>query len=190
MQDLKLALHGTSQLNQKTRDEIIWIVKHEFGALVSEAGKHLRVMLGPSLGDLNMTFDTKSPAPPPCSGGVLGFDSEQMVEVKATRDLRVCTKNAKTGARDMRRFLAADRVLARALANTVLHELGHCVANLEDEPHNTGNYMLTLGPPANERSMQKKRNYYAGHQSFREDQKKKIIQQLRAGVWLGDLKDL
>jgi len=151
------------------------------------AGKNLRIMLGPSEGDLNIFFDFKKPADPACHYTEWGEEG-RIVYVQVHRQARVCSApDPKTGHKDLRRFLTTDLLLARALANTAIHELGHFIAFLDEEYQNVGNYMCTGNPPVKDRTLRKKREYYAGHQTFREDQKRQLIEQLRAGVWLGDL---
>jgi hypothetical protein len=109
------------------------------------------------------------------------------VYVEAHRNLRVCgVANQETGKRDLRRFLTTDWLLGRALANTAMHELGHFIADL-DHTSDLGNYMFTWGIPKAQRNLQTQRQAWAGVKTFTGDQRAKIIQQLKAKQWLGDM---
>ena len=186
MSDLKITLHGLQHFNSTVRQEIVWIVKREFDPMVKAAGKHLRIMLGPSRGDLNINFDSKTPAGGPCKFTFLGEDGGEVVFVKAHRNLRVCSApDPHTGKRDLRRILTNDWLVARALANTAIHELGHFIADLKDTT-NTGTFMSTGDLPVAQRTRASQRQHWAGKQVFKDDEKRKIIHQLKTGEWLGD----
>lgn len=188
MYDLRLTLHGLGTFNESVKEEIIWKVKREFDPLVNAAGKHLRIMTGPSLGDLNIRFDSDAPAGKPCGFVMYGEDGGERVYVRAHQEQRVCSApNPKTGRRDLRRVLTSDCYLARALANTAIHELGHLIAMLDhvDDPEN---YMVTGSLPLSERTIVTQRTFLAGQQHFTAEQKAQLIQQLKEGDYLGDLK--
>jgi hypothetical protein len=184
---IHLALHGLDGVTERLRSEIVVIVRHEFEPLVKEAGMSLILSTGRGTGDLNMDFDTTEPADPPCHLTFLGEDAGHSVWVEAHRNLRVCSaKDPKTGKRDLRRFLTTDPLLGRALANTALHELGHFIADL-DHTAEIGNYMFTWGIPPAQRTLQSQRHAWAGQKTFTADQRAKIVRQLKAREWLGDM---
>lgn len=187
--EIRLALHGLGSLSERLRKEIIWIMRVEFGPIVSDAGMVLRII--PTVhgrGDLNLDFDSESPPGKVCSPTVLGEDGGGNIWVRAHRELRVCGKaDPATGKRDTRRFLTNDVLLGRALANTAMHELGHFIADL-DHTSDMQNYMMTLGLPKDKRTLRTQRETWAGHQSFNDAQKQKLVTQLKKREWLGDMK--
>ena len=113
----------------------------------------------------------------------------ESVFVRAHQDMRVCGPvDPKTNTRDTRRFLNASWLLGPALANTGLHELGHFIANLEHTTDPT-NIMSDGGskPKLAERSIKTQREFWATPQIFNDDQKKRLVAQLKTGVWLGGM---
>jgi hypothetical protein len=64
--------------------------------------------------------------------------------------------------------------------------LGHFIADLEHVNDST-NFMSTMGPPKEKRTLQSQREFWAGKQRFTDDQKKRLVKQLKEEKWLGDL---
>lgn len=185
---LHLSLHGVHKLSSGVQKELIWQIRRQFEPLVNEAGKKLKLTVGGSQGELNINFDSDTTHHEVCGGGVLGEGAAGDVDVNAHRNLRVCGPvDPHTGIRDTRHILGSSRYLARALANSALHELGHFVANLEDCRDLT-NYMTTIGPNTSQRTMKSMRDWLAGPQSFTSDQHGKMVTQLRKAEWLGDFR--
>jgi hypothetical protein len=184
---IRLALHGLGKLSERVQHEIIWIIRVEFGPIVTAAGARLRIIPAVhSHGDLNIDFDSDSPPGKVCGATVLGEDAAGVIYVKAHRELRVCGKADAHGKRDTRRFLTTDVLLGRALANSAIHELGHFIADL-DHASDAHNYMMTFGIPRANRTLRTQRQTWAGKQSFTPEQKHQLVTQLRARRWLGDL---
>jgi hypothetical protein len=184
MDEVRLALHGLGKLNTGVADDIIWIVKRAFEPLALEAGQTLHMTRGPSLGDLNITLDSKEPPKKPCQYNWLGEDGSQIVYALVHKDWRVCGPEHH-GHRDMRRFMSNDRRLGRALANAAIHELGHYIADLQDV-FDASNYMITGDLPKDARTRSSQREFFAGHKSFTVNQRNQIVSQLRKREWLGD----
>jgi hypothetical protein len=183
---LRLILHGLDGVSSRLREEIVYIIRQEFEPLVNEADRTLRLIVGSVHGDLNVHFDTESPAGRVCQNTILGECGTGSVYVEAHRNLRVCdARNPRTGQRDTRRFLTRDWLLGRALANTALHELGHFIGNL-DHSADRSNYMVTGSMPTEQRTIGSQRDDWAGQKSFTPVERVRLVAQIRAGVWLGD----
>jgi hypothetical protein len=159
------------------------------GPLVKIAGKTLIITTGKHRGDINLDFDSETAtfADGICPPGdwLFGEDGGEAVFVKAHREFRVCGPPV-SGKRDTRKVLTPSWLLGPALANTGLHELGHFIANLDHEK-DPSNFMITGQPPMEKRSMMSQRNWFAGKQTFTDDQKKKLIKQLEEEKWLGEM---
>jgi hypothetical protein len=183
---VKLALHGLEGLNDKTRSEVIVDVRHAFEPLVRAAGKTLILTTGIHRGDLNLDFDTVSPGPKNCSRFELMGEGGTYIPVKAHSEMRVCGPILASGKQDARKFITTDWLLGRSLSNTVIHELGHFIADLSDVS-DMSNYMGTFGPPKAKRTMATQREAWAGKKMFTDDQKQKLVKQLKEGIWLGDI---
>jgi hypothetical protein len=84
--------------------------------------------------------------------------------------------------------MSTDRRLARALANTAIHELGHFIASL-DHSSDSHKYMITGEAPKKDRTRTSQRDFFAGHKSFTTDQKAKLVAQIRKREWLGDFQE-
>jgi hypothetical protein len=190
-----LTCTGLDDLEAKTHSEVVVRLRQVLEPLCREAGKTLGIAKGGIRGDLNLEFDseTDTRARDLCSssglGSILGEDAGEAVFVRAHQDMRVCGPvNPKTGTRDMRRFLNASWLLGPALANTGLHELGHFIANLE---HTTdpGNIMSDgfSKPKLAERTIKTQREFWAAPQTFNEDQRRRLVAQLKSGAWLGGM---
>lgn len=173
-------------MGDSVRDEIVVMVRREIESLVHEAGKTLRLTVGRSRGDLNIDFDSSRPAAHACASELYGEDGGEAVFVNAHREARVCAVDAQTGSRDKRRFLGAGYLLGRALANTAIHELGHFIALLDDLA-DSSNYMISGKAPPGDRNVRGKQRFFGGHKTFTADQREKLVKQIKAGEWLGDL---
>ncbi len=182
---LHLAIHGLDRVNARLREEIVYIIRQEFGPIVTEAGRTLKITVGEQQGDLNLEFDTTTAPGPICRNTVLGEDGTGSVWVQAHRNLRVCGPRNRAGHRDTRRFLTSEWLLGRALANTAMHELGHFIANL-DHTADAGNYMMTGSMPVAQRNLRTQQQYWAGRSSFTHQQRARLVNQIREGRWLGD----
>jgi hypothetical protein len=185
--DLRLAVHGLDVLSKRIQEEIIWILRVQFGPIVEEAGMHLRLIpANHSSGDLNIDLDSKAPPGRICGTTLLGEDGGGRIWVRSHRELRVCGRtNPATGKPDTRRFLTTDLLLARALANTIMHELGHFIANLKHSS-DIGNYMMTGELPKDQQTLSSQRKTFAGHQSFTANQRAALVTQLHKREWIGD----
>ena len=184
---IRLALRGLDSVSDRARAEVVFIIRRELEPLVKRAGKSLLLTVGRSPGDLMLEFASTTPPDPPCKFTILGADADRIVYVQSHRNLRVCGKRDPiTKQRDMRRILTTDVLLGRALANTGLHELGHFIADLE---HNKSiiNYMYTGDLPVGQRNILTRRENFAGVQTFTEEQKQKIVAQIKDQKWLGDI---
>jgi len=184
---IRLNLTGLDKIGPRTRDEVIVGIRKGLGPIVSAAGKTLVITVGGSSGDLNLEFDshTKTTGSDVCAISFLGEDSGESVFVKAHKELRVCGPVDSKGKRDTRRVLTASWLLGPALANTAMHELGHFIAGL-DHVGDSSNFMSTMGPPKEKRTLESQRAFWAGKQKFTEEQKAKLIERLEKGVFVGD----
>jgi hypothetical protein len=182
---LHLVLHGLDRVTPRLRQEVVYILRQEFGPIVAEAGRTLKMTVGPRTGDLNLYFDTTTAPARICQNTLLGEDASGVVWVEAHRNLRVCSQRDRAGNRDTRRFLTRDWLLGRAVANTAMHELGHFIANL-DHSADTSNYMMTGSMPTAQRTLTSQRKHWAGRQSFSSGQRARLVAQLQACRWLGD----
>ena len=90
--------------------------------------------------------------------------------------------------RDLRKVLTTSWLLGPALATTGLHELGHFIAQLDhlEDPTNIMNTGKSQ-PKVADRTLKTQRDFWAGSLTFNDDQKNKLIAQLKTGVWLGDM---
>jgi len=188
---IRLNMTGLDKVGPKTSAEVIVEMRQVIGPLVTEAGKTLVITTGSHRGDLNLDFDSETDTTG--SGGVcggisiLGEDAGETVFVKAHRELRVCNApDPKTGKQDTRKVLGPFWLLGPALANTGIHELGHFIAKL-DHVNDSLNFMSTMGPPKETRTLAVQREFWAGKKMFTDEQKKKLVKQIREEKWLGDM---
>ena len=184
---IRLNLHGLQNLGPKTQSEVLVRIRHTMGPLVKAAGKTLIITTGKHRGDINLDFDSETAtfADGMCPPGerLFGEDGGEAVFVKAHRELRVCgPPDPVSGKRDTRKVLTTFWLLGPALANTALHELGHFIADLEDVS-DMSNYMSTL-EPMEKRTLMSRRTAKAGKQTFTEDQKDRLVKQLKEEKWL------
>jgi hypothetical protein len=163
--------------------------------ICKDAGKTLTITKGDHRGDLNLDFDSDTDTrarelcPSRGLGSILGEDAGEAVFVRAHRDLRVCgPADPKTKRRDTRRFLNTSWLLGPALANTGLHELGHFIANLE-HTRDSMNIMFDGAPPfpLADRNIKTQREFWGTPWTFNDDQKQRLVAQLKTGVWLGEM---
>jgi hypothetical protein len=132
-------------------------------------------------------LDTNTKGSDVCALSFLGEDAGETVFVKAHQDLRVCGPiDQKTRKQDHRKVLTTFWLLGPALANTAIHELGHFIADLEHVSDST-NFMSTMGPPKEKRTLKIQREFWAGNQMFTAEQKKQLVKQIREENWLGDM---
>ncbi len=187
---ITLALHGLDNLDEKTKAGVVWLFRKEFEPIVNEAGKTLRITTGRHRGDLNLSFDAEpqAAARKPCTGiAWLGEDGSGGVSIGGHQSLRVCGPvDPDSKKRDIRRVLTNFWLMAHALANTGMHELGHFIADL-DHSTDPQNYMVTDSLPVGERNIRSQRKFFAGQQSFTAEQRQKLVAQLKTEEWLGDI---
>jgi hypothetical protein len=186
---------GLDDLDAKTHSEVVVRLRQVLEPLCKDAGKTLTITKGDHRGDLNLEFDSDTDTrardlcPSSGLGNILGEDAGEAVFVRAHQDMRVCGPvDPKTNTRDTRRFLNASWLLGPALANTGLHELGHFIANLEHTTDPTN--IMSDGfskPKLAERNIKTQREFWATPQTFNGDQKKRLVTQLKTGVWLGGM---
>ncbi|AHG93257.1 hypothetical protein J421_5722 (plasmid) [Gemmatirosa kalamazoonensis] len=182
---LVLALHGLDALHERIGDEFVSLCRHELDPLVQAAGRSLGITLRHTAhGDLELHFDVRPEMGPerPCGFAMLG-EGGDVVVVEAHRSLGVCTTDPVTGKIHRRGILTYDVLLARALFNTGMHELGHFVAALP-HVHDPNNYMVTGNPPVDMRTRRGRRAFFAGSKRFTSEQRGRLVEQLRSGTWL------
>ena len=186
---------GLDDLDAKTHSEVVVLLRQVLEPLCKDAGKTLTITKGDHRGDLNLDFDTDTDTrarelcPRSGMGSLLGEDAGESVFVRAHRDLRVCGPvEPKTRTRDTRRFLNASWLLGPALANTGLHELGHFIAKLE-HTRDSMNIMFDGAPPfpVADRNIKTQREFWGTPWSFNDDQKQRLVAQLKTGMWLGGM---
>jgi len=186
---ITLGLHGLEQLDARTKAGVVWLMRKEFEPIVNEAGKRLRITTGRHWGELNIVFtadplDQRKVCP---VSTWLGDDALRTVSIGGHRSLRVCgVEDPETHKRDIRHVLTNHWLLAHALANTAMHELGHFIADLDHSP-DSRNYMITGALPPEQKTLRSQREFYAGQQSFTLEQREKLVAQLRTEQWLGDI---
>ena len=183
---IRLNVLGLERLSANTHGEIVFSLRQTMGPLVQEAGKTLSITRGPHRGDLNLEFDSDTDTTSSmgiCKGGIslLGEDAGEVVFVRATKELRVCGPQ-----RDPRKFLTASWLLGPALANTGIHELGHFIANLE-HVNDSMNFMSTMGPPQEGRTIATQREFWAGRKTFTPAQKERLIARFKDEQWQGGM---
>jgi hypothetical protein len=185
---ITLSLHGLDNLDDKTKAGVVWLFRKEFEPIVNEAGKTLRITTGQHRGDLNLSFnaDPAQETKKACVNVFLGEDGTGSVSIGGHKNLRVCSPpDPKTGKRDIRRILTNHWLLAHALANTGMHELGHFIADLDHSTDGT-NYMVDGSAPLAERNIRNRREWFAGQQNFTAEQRQNLVAQLKTEEWLGD----
>jgi hypothetical protein len=186
-----VSLHGLDKLSHTVREELIWQMRRQFEPLVKAAGKKLVLTLGRKDGELVINFDsdTGMSRKKECTTLSLGDDGTGQVDVDRHRGVRVCgPKDPVTGFQDRRVVLGTPQLLARALVNTAIHELGHFVANL-DHSEDLRNYMTTAGPGKSHSTMSSMRSWLAGPMTFTHAQKQKMIMHLGKGEYFDPLKE-
>lgn len=186
--ELTLVLHGLSWLTAGQRFHFINFIRRDLEPLVKKAGRDLRLAWNsrPKRGELNIYLEKGEQPERTCGFAILGDCNSGYVSIADHVNLRVCgPSDPLTGERDTTLVLTTDQLLAQALANTALHELGHFISDLKD---NTlpGNFMSTMGPRRSERTLQTMINYFGGRQQWTVDQKKQLIKSLRSGKYKGD----
>ena len=186
---------GLDDLDAKTHSEVVVRLRQVLEPLCQRAGKTLTITKGDHRGDLNLDFDPETDTrarelcPRSGMGSLLGEDAGESVFVLAHRDLRVCGPvDPKTKTRDTRRFLNTSWLLGAALANTGLHELGHFIANL-DHTRDPMNVMFDGSPPfpLAERNISTQRKFWGTPWTFNDEQKQRLVAQLKTGVWQGGM---
>jgi hypothetical protein len=186
--ELTLVLHGLIWLSRPQRHYVIEFVKRDLEPLAKKAGRNLQIKWwgkNPT-GELNIYLVKGQKPKQMCGFEILGDDNSGYVSIAGHLYLRVCgPSDPRTGKRDTRRVLTTDRMFAQALANTTLHELGHFIADLEDN-RIPGNFMSTLGPKNSERTLQTMRKYFGARLQWTKDQHTKLVGCLRSGTYLGD----
>lgn len=187
---ITLSLHGLEQLDPRIKAGVVWLMRKGFEPIVNEAGKRLRITTGRLQGDLNITFmeDAWARQRTPCASTVwLGDDGLRTVSVGGHRSLRVCSvADPVTHQRDIRRVLTNHWLMAHAMANTAMHELGHFIADLEHSI-DSKNYMIDGALPPEQKNIRSQREFYAGQQSFTPEQRQRLVAQLQSEKWLGDI---
>lgn len=187
---LRLNLTGLDRIDPKTRAEILVEMRQVLDPIFKAAGKRLIITTGTHPGDLHLEFDSGSNmklGKNICSHYFLGEDGGQAIYVRAHRDMRVCgPTDPATGKRDTRKVLTTSWLLGPALANTAIHELGHFIADL-DHVNDSTNFMSTLGPPTEARTLKSLRAFFAGKQDFTSEQTRRLVEQIKAESWLGDM---
>jgi hypothetical protein len=191
-QTIRLSLRGVDKLDGRLKDELVWQMRRQFGPLVEAAGKRLVLIVGAAHhADLSLDFNSDLPRTSKCGWHLMGDDGTGDVDIGQHQDWRVCgPTDPRTGHRDRRIVLGTARLLARALANTAMHELGHFVADLPDlggGPENLTNYMTTVEPPTREKTMASMRRWLAGPQHFSAEQQQRVIEHLRSGNFFDPL---
>jgi hypothetical protein len=185
---LVLVLHGLIWLNTTQRNYVITYIKRDLKPIVDKAGRILQIKWGKNSpdGELNIYFEKGEKPKQACGFEILGDDNSGYVSIAGHLHLRVCgPSNPVTGKRDTRKVLTTDQLFSQALANTALHELGHFIADLEDNLI-PGNFMSTGGPKGGQRTLQTMRKYFGARLQWSQKQKEKLISCLRSGVYLGD----
>jgi hypothetical protein len=177
--ELVLTLHDTHLLNSAQREEFRAEVLRQLETLVRQAGRTLRVVMRPGnrsmRSELNLTLSDGGRPLHKCGPRILGEDGMGDVDIAAHYYGRVCGPT-----KDERRVLITDQLLAKALANTALHELGHFIAGLEHS-EDLNNYMTTVGPVGGARTFKSVQGWYAGPKTWTQDQRDKLIEALRTG---------
>jgi hypothetical protein len=190
-----LSCTGLDDLDVKTHSEVVVRLRQVLEPLCKDAGKTLTITKGDHRRDLNLDFDSETDTrarelcPSRGMGSILGEDAGEAVFVRAHQDLRVCgPADQRTKRRDTRRFLTTSWLLGPAMANTALHELGHFIAKLE-HTRDSMNIMFDGAPPfpVAERNIKSQREFWGTPWTFNDDQKQRLVAQLKTGVWLNGM---
>jgi len=183
-----LNLNGLSHLNKKTAEVVITTVRQGFEPVVAKAKFNLIITkkeadLPPENERrknwhknwlwLEVRFDEDEKAVDPCAMAV-GECGTGSVWIVRHRQLAICGKDPKTRTMP---FLTTDDLLGRALGNAALHELGHKIGHLDDN-RISGNPMSTLGP-LGVHTAETLRSYWAGKQSWDNDQERILVDNLK-----------
>jgi hypothetical protein len=186
-----LVLFGALLLNKPQRDTLVKWIRQGFDPLVTAAGKSLNITLAgpldesipsrakrknPHLLRLQLEFEVEKKPDRAC-GFVVGECGSGIISITRHRFMGVCGVDQATHDKP---FLITDELLGHALANTALHELGHRIANFDDN-RDQGNFMSTVGPPKEERTLTTQREFWAGVQTWTQDQKRKLVENITAG---------
>ena len=183
--NVHVMLNGGIALNQPQRAALIKWIKHGLGDIVSEAGKNLIVTIpkgkkspppGPGAYRIDIFLETE-PDPGRNCGFVLGMCGSGHVSITRHRNMGICGTNPKTRNK---RFITTDELLGHALANTVLHEIGHLISYFDDN-RVTGNFMSTVGPKRENRTLKTQREFFAGTMKWTAEQKKSLVANIKAG---------
>jgi hypothetical protein len=162
------------------------VIRNALTSIVRAAGRSLRLTQSlPPPADAEFLFDaggalgTRVPGGR-CNPPILAEHSGAIL-VGAIRDLRICGSNQQTRLQHV--FPRDDDLnLGRAIGNSVVHELGHSIANLADLPglSNTQNFMHTGNPiPENERNLQNSQRLWAERKHFSSSQTSAFVYRIR-----------
>lgn len=182
--NVHVVLNGAIALNTPQRAALVKWIKHGLGDIASKAGKPLLVTIptgkntpspGPGAYRIDISLETE-PEPKKRCGLVIGECGSGTVSITKHMYMGICGTDPKTRNR---RFNTTDELLGHALANTVLHEIGHLVSYFDDNTV-SGNFMSTLGPPRAERTLKTQRAYFSGTMSWTAEQKKSLIANIKA----------
>jgi hypothetical protein len=183
--NVQIVLNGAKDLNKAQRASLVKWIKHGLGDIASQAGKPLLVSIpmgkkppAAASGTYHIEiFLEAEPPPKRRCGFVLGMCGSGWVSITNHKYLGICGTNSKTRNT---RIITTDELLGHALANTVLHEVGHLVSFFDDNKI-SGNFMSTIGPPRATRTLKTQREFFAGTMSWSEDQKKSLVKNIKAG---------
>lgn len=188
----------------RNTDTLVQVVRSAFEPLVKRAGRKLtfvRTHVSTQQGDMALHFQRSGHETKPC--GVLFFGNEGGgdIWVGAHKDLRVCGGPRRVGrgpegidyvSQIVRVFEPDEPEFARFVGNTVVHELGHMLAQL---PHVSGrdNYMYSVESiganlPKQLRTRETMRRHWAGPKVFDDNQKQKLICAIQTGNYRGGMR--
>ena len=181
-----IVLKGLWRLNRAQRLSIKKWIREGFEPIVKEAAKSLEFKSSMKAADrkelsktqylIEMEFNEPKPPKKRC-GLLLAECGSGHISIGRHKFMGVCGNDEKARRK---RFLTTDELLGHALANTALHEIGHLVANFDDN-RISGNFMSTLGPPKDKRTVKTQRAFWASKMSWTKKQEEALIKNIKLG---------
>jgi hypothetical protein len=186
--ELTLVLIGTHHLDAQARLALQKWVQDGMSEVAAEGGRELvvhtpkgvRTPAAPA-GSLTISVTLKDDEEPknPC-GKILGECGTAEISIARHRALAICGPDPKTRKR---RIISSNELLGHALANTVVHEIGHMIGGTTGAFADNGssaNFMNSGGVPKDKRTADTQLAFFAGRLSWTADQKFILARNIKA----------
>lgn len=177
---------------------VVAAIREAIQPLVRQAGRELKIVqqrILPQDGELTITFDGGGGGTRLCGVRILGQDAGGIIYVGAHKAMRACGGH-RGGPDDPDHDSQVDQLFdngepefAQFVANTVVHELGHMMAQLEHSADRY-NYMSNEDLPLELRTRDNLRKFYSSRLHFDGAQMKRLVCAIETSNFPGGLPEL